>query len=262
MKAKGTDSILHFENVGLRRAGIDILSQIDWTVHAGQKWIVLGPNGAGKTVLISTAIGYLYPTSGRVRIFGQELGTFDIRKARSRIGYLSHRLSARLPEYLTALDVVMTGEFGALDPAWHNYTKSHKNRAYELLEQMNCQKTAGRFFADCSSGERQRIALARTLMPNPKLLLLDEPAAGLDLNGREDLIGSLSGLDKDLTCVLITHHTEEIPPDFSNLALLNNGKITASGPIQKTLSEDNLRRCFGRAFKLTHSNGRWWTQAV
>ena len=251
---------LGFSDVSLIRSGNAILSNFNWEVKAGERWVVLGPNGSGKTTLLSIAGGYLFPTSGKVHILGEKLGTFNIRKKRQHIGHLSSAVVKKIPSHITATEVVMSAQFGALSHLWHKYTDAHKERARELLSSLGCGELQERKFEDCSSGERQRISLARALMAEPQLLLLDEPTAGLDMGGREDLISSLQLLDSSLTCVLVVHKTEEIPENFTKILILNNGGIVAAGSTGKTLTEENLEKCFGRKFKLTFSDGRWWTQ--
>lgn len=254
--------ILRFEKVGFRRNQKSILKNITFSIKGGEKWVILGPNGSGKTTMLSIATGYLFPTTGSVEIFGQQLGRFNIQKSRDIFGYLSSALSQKIPKHTRALDVIMTAKYGALDPIWNTYTKADKKRAMNLLKSVGCADLAEKEFQQCSSGERQRIMLVRTLMTDPKILLLDEPASGLDLGGREELIANLTELSSELPCVLVTHHTEEIPPNFTNLILLRGGEIVASGEIGSTLTPENLFKSFGQKFEIQHSGGRWASKAV
>ncbi len=251
---------LDFKNVELTRSGKQILSNVSWQVGRGERWVVLGPNGSGKTTLLSLAGGWLFPTSGKVHILGRELGTFNVREKRRYIGHLSSALAKKIPDYMTAAEVVMSSRFGALSSLWHRYTDEHRARAVELLTSLGCEQLKDSRFENCSSGERQRILLARAIMPSPQLLLLDEPTAGLDMGGREDLLLSLQRLDRRLTCVLVVHKTEEIPEGFDNILMLRGGEVVACGEIRETLTEQSLEKCFARKFRLTFSDGRWWTQ--
>ena len=247
-------------DVGLARDERVILAGIDWTVADGERWVVLGPNGCGKTTLLRIASLYLHPSSGTVRVLGEELGRCDVRTLRTRIGVASQAFADLLRQDLTALDAVMTAKYAALEPWWHTYGTEDRERAVSLLDRLGVGWLAARRFGTLSSGERQRVQLARTLMADPALLLLDEPTAGLDLGGREDFVARLTDLAADTTMpatVLVTHHVEEIPRGFTHALLLRDGRIHASGPIAETLTAEALSSCLGLPVELVDDGGRY-----
>lgn len=240
--------------------GNEILRGIDWTVRHGDRWVVLGRNGCGKTTLMRIVSLYLHPSRGTVRVLGNELGRSDIRRARERIGWSSASFADMLRPQLTAVEIVMTARHAALEPWWHTYDDADRIRARSLLVRVGVGALADREFATFSSGERQRVLLARTLMNDPGLILLDEPTAALDLAGREELIATLDDLARDPTTppvVLVTHHVEEIPPAFTHVLLLHRGRVLAQGPLADTLTEANLGACFGLDVALERRDGRY-----
>ena len=240
--------------------GSEILRGIDWSVHSGERWVVLGRNGCGKTTLMRIVSLYLHPTRGTVNVLGNVLGRSDIRRARERIGWSSASFADMLRPQLSATEIVMTARNAALEPWWHTYSDDDRARARGLLERVGIGALADRAFATCSSGERQRVLLARTLMNDPGLILLDEPTAALDLAGREQLIVTLDDLAVDPTTppvVLVTHHVEEIPPAFTHVLLLHGGRALAQGPIEETLTEANLSACFGIDVAMERRDGRY-----
>ena len=240
--------------------GNEILRGIDWTVRQGDRWVVLGRNGCGKTTLMRIASLYLHPSRGTVRVLGNELGRSDIRRARESIGWSSASFADMLRPQLTAVEIVMTARHAALEPWWHTYDDADRIRARSLLGRVGAGALADREFATFSSGERQRVLLARTLMNDPALILLDEPTAALDLAGREELIAALDDLARDPSTppvVLVTHHVEEIPPAFTHVLLLHAGQVLAQGPLTDTLTEANLGACFGLDVTLERRDGRY-----
>ena len=257
---------LRFAGVSLRypdRAA-PALDRVDWVVAPHERWVVLGANGSGKTSLVRLAAGYEHPTSGTVDILGHRLGRVDVRLLRRRIGIASGALARKLRPTITALDAVMAARDAALETWWGEYGDADRAKAGELLDRMGCGHVAHQEVGVVSDGERQRIQLARTLMVDPELLLLDEPTAGLDLGGREALVERLAALAADPTSppiVQVTHHVEEIPPGFTHVLLLRAGSVLAAGPLATTLTADALDACFGVRVALEERGGRWfcWT---
>lgn len=259
-------TIMQLSEVTVRRDGRDLLADVTWEVRRGERWVVLGTNGAGKTTLLRVASLYLHPSAGTVTVLGERLGQTDVRQLRRRIGVCSQALADLLRADLSVSDVVLTGRTAALEPWWHTYTDADRREAAGLLERLGLPDFGRRRFGTLSSGERQRVQLARTLMGHPDLLLLDEPAAGLDLAAREDLVGRLAWLAADAAIaptVLVTHHLEEIPAGFTHALLLSGGRVLASGPIDEILVAPLLSDCFGVALAVARRDGRWsaWAKA-
>jgi iron complex transport system ATP-binding protein len=260
VSAAPIETSLRLTGVGLVRDGVVILDEVNWEVRPGERWIVLGANGSGKTSLIRIASLYLHPSSGTVEVLGRRLGRVDVRIHRQNIGVVSSSFADLLRPTITALDIVMTARHAALEPWWHEYSDDDRTRALALLERFGCGPMGGRPFAALSSGERQRVQLARTLMTDPGLLLLDEPTAGLDLAGREDLVGRLAALAADPATpatILVTHHVDEIPPGFGHLLLLRRGRVLAAGSLEDTLTAESLGECFDVDVVLERHHGRW-----
>lgn len=251
---------LALADVGLVRGESTILADVNWTVDDGERWIILGANGSGKTSLVRIAALYLHPSTGTVDVLGGRLGQIDVRRHRQRIGIVSASFADLLRPGLSALDVVMTAKHAALEPWWHTYEDADRARAHELLDRFGCDALAEHPFVTLSSGERQRVQLSRTLMTEPGLLLLDEPTAGLDLGGREDLVRRLAALAADPATpatVLVTHHVDEIPPGYDHVLLLRDGRVMAAGPIDDVLTSESLSACFGVSVTLERRNGRF-----
>jgi len=258
------DPVLSLRDVSLVRDDRTILDRITWQVRPGERWIVLGRNGCGKTTLLRIASLYLHPSSGTVTVLGEMLGHTDVRTLRTRIGVASAAFADQLRPGLTARDVVMTAKYAALEPWWHTYDDADRDRAVELLGRLHVAHLAPQTFATLSSGERQRVQLARTLMTDPGLLLLDEPTAGLDIVGREELVRALADLAHDADAppmVLVTHHVEEIPVGFTHVLLLKEGRVFAAGPIEDVLDADQLSACFDLPLVLDRLDGRWYARA-
>ena len=248
------------DRVRVRRGSTIILDDISFTVRIGERWLLLGPNGSGKSTLLRVAALYDHPTSGTVDVLGERLGRTDVRPLRARIGLASAAMADKLRPDLVAADAVMTARHGALEPWWHTYTDADRARARALLDQLRVGYAADQPFGTLSSGERQRVQLARMLMNDPGILLLDEPTAGLDLGGREDLVDALADLATGPSAppmALVTHHVEEIPPGFTHCLLLHAGRVMAMGSLADILDEPNLSRCFEHDLVLVHEDGRW-----
>lgn len=251
---------LRMVGVGFTRDKRPILADVDWEVSDGQRWVVLGANGSGKTTLLRIAALYEHPTAGTLEVLGRRLGRSDIRRLRHRVGFVSPALAQMLRPHLTAVDVVMTARHGALEPWWHDYSETDRSRAESLLERVGAAGLGDQAMATLSSGERQRVQIARSLMSDPGIMLLDEPASTLDLGGREMLVAGLAGLAADATgppLVLVTHRPEEIPAGFTHALLLREGGVHAQGPLERVLTSEALSDCFGLPLELEHRNGRW-----
>jgi iron complex transport system ATP-binding protein len=242
-----------------------ILTGIDWAVGPGEQWAVLGPNGAGKSTLLDIAAGMRHPSLGTVQILGETVGRVDLRALRERIGHVDVKTEDAFSPRRTALDVVLTGATGTIQVLEERLEAADRERAAQLLEQFGCAAVAEHSFASCSQGERRRILLARALMRRPPLLLLDEPADGLDLPGREALLAALAvlaGEDLAPAVVLVTHHLEELPPTITHALLLADGRASASGPASEVLAGEPLSACFGVPVSVSRADGRWAARAT
>ena len=256
---------LELRGVGLDRDGARLLDGIDWLVEPGQRWVVLGPNGSGKTTLLRVASMYAHPSRGRVTVDGEALGTTDVRALRTRIGLASPAFGDLLRPQLTATEVVMTARHAALEPWWHAYDDADRERALALLDRFGVLHGADRAVATLSSGERQRVLLARAFAGDPVLVLLDEPTAGLDVGGREDLVRRLASDATDRSgpaTVLVTHHLEEIPAGTTHALLLSGGRVAAQGSIDDVLKAPALSGAFGLPLQVTRRGERWTAWAA
>ena len=251
---------LELTGVRFVRDGRTILDGIDWRVRAGERWVVVGPNGSGKTSLCRLASLYVHPSAGIVSVLGQRMGRCDVRALRARVGVTSQALADLMRAELRAADIVLTGRHAALTPWWHDYDGTDRARAASLLARVGCAHLAGARYGTLSAGERQRVLLARALVNDPSFLVLDEPTAGLDLAGREQLVALLSEVAAPGTgaVVLVTHHVDEIPPGFTHVLMLAGGRAVAQGPLAATLTAERLSACFGLPLRLARQDGRWW----
>jgi len=255
-----TDLVVRMDGVTVRRGPVTLLDSVDWRVELDERWVVLGPNGAGKTTLLRLAGAELHPTEGAVHLLGERLGRTDVFELRPRIGFCSAALAARIPGDERVSDLVLSAGYAVLGRWREGYQSLDTERADALLDLMGVAELAGRRFGTLSEGERKRVLIARGLMTDPELLLLDEPAAGLDLGGREDLLAGLTALAADPDApviVLVTHHVEEIPPGFSSALLMRDGTVVAQGLLDHVLTEANLATTFGGDFELRHDAGRF-----
>jgi iron complex transport system ATP-binding protein len=256
--------LLRFCHVDLDRPSTSVLRDVNWEVGPGQRWAVLGPNGSGKTTLMQLASGYLHPTRGTVDILGQRLGRTDVRALRERLAMVSASIARMVVPWLAAREVVVSARHGALEPWWHTYSSAERDKAAALLAHAGFEHVSERPFGQLSEGERQQVLLARALMADPELLLLDEPCAGLDMGGRERLVARLGALAADPGApptVLVTHHVEEIPSGFTHVLLLNGGQILAAGPASEAMTAASLSACFGVPLRLRYEEGRWTSRA-
>ena len=254
------DAVLEFADVTVRRGQATLIDGIDWTVEEDERWVILGPNGAGKTTLLQVAAALIHPTAGVAGILGDVLGTVDVFDLRPRIGLTSAALADRIPRQEMVRDVVVSASYSVIGRWREHYDELDHERAAELLVEVGAGHLLERTFGTLSEGERKRVQIARALMTDPELLLLDEPAAGLDLGGREDLVSTLSVLAMDEmspATVLVSHHVEEIPPGFTHAMLLRQGRVVAAGPLEHVLTEEIVSTTFGMPLQLVHEDGRW-----
>ena len=261
---QATGDVIAMQGVGVMRDGATLLDYVDWTVDQDQRWVVLGPNGAGKTTLLRIASTRLFPTRGTVDILGERLGRVDVFELRPRIGLSSAALGERIPAREKVRDVVLTASYGMVGRWRERYDIHDEVRADHVLRQVGCTHLADRTYGTLSEGERKRAQIARALMTDPEMLLLDEPAAGLDLGGREDLVARLAAIAADPgapTTVLVTHHVEEIPVGFTHALLLRGGRVVTAGPLQESMTEQALSHTFGIALRLDYRDGRFAARA-
>ncbi len=252
--------VLDLQGVTVRRGTSTILDSVSWTVREGERWVVLGRNGAGKTTLLQVAAGRMHPTAGTADLLGARLGRVDVFELRPRIGLASAALADLIPYGEKVLDVVRTAVYGVTGRWRESYEQVDDSRAGDLLSAFGVAPLADRRYGTLSEGERKRVQIARALMSDPELLLLDEPTAGLDLGGREELVGALSELASDPrspVLVLVTHHVEEIPPGFTHIALLKDGRVQAAGPIPDVLTPGTLSEVFDLPLEVEQRDGRW-----
>lgn len=263
--SRSSESVVELRDIEVIIDRRRIVGPLDWTIHPGHRWVLLGPNGCGKTTLLRVLGFMLHPSKGSVRVLDVTLGRTDLRPHRNRIGVVSAAVAASLRPTLIARDAVMTALRGALEPWWHEYTTDDDRAARAALARMGIDDLADHELGTLSSGERQRVLLARALYGAAGLLLLDEPMAGLDLAAREDLVARLGRLAGDPTTppiVLVTHHVDEIPPGFTHALLLRDGTVAAAGPLDEVLTAASLSATFGTALLLERRHGRWWSIAT
>lgn len=262
---KGMVAVAELAGVSVRRGRNTLLDNVDFLVDEGQRWVIIGPNGAGKTTLLQLLSTQMHPTTGVVTVLGEYLGAVDVFELRPRIGLSSSALAQRIPGREKVRDVVVSAAYGVLGRWREGYDDLDYARAQDLLTTVHAADLAERTYGTLSNGERKRVEIARALMTDPELLLLDEPGSGLDLAGRERLVATLTELcaDPDApTTVLVTHHVEEIPAGISHVLLLSRGAVVAAGPIAETLTSENLTTAFGLPLQIESVDGRWTARAA
>jgi iron complex transport system ATP-binding protein len=260
-----TGEVLQLHGVGVRRDGAALLRNIDWTVGENERWVIIGPNGAGKTTLLQVAATTLHPSDGTVSVLGERLGETDVFDLRPRIGFTSAAVAEKVPANEKVIDLVLTGSYAIIGRWKEEYDSTDLTRAVELLDALGCASLIRRRFSTLSEGERKRVLIARALMPDPELLLLDEPAAGLDLGGRENLLARLGRLADDPmapSMVLVTHHVEEVPEGFTHALLLRRGSVVAMGKVDEVFTSRHLTKCFGLPLTVERQDGRWYARAA
>jgi len=258
-------AVVELAGVTIVRGDSRLVDGIDWTIDEADRWVVIGPNGAGKTTLLQVLAAQLHPTSGVAGLLGEVLGAVDVFELRPRIGLTSAALADRLPKSERVSDVVVSASYAVLGRWIEEYDELDHERAAALLTELGIGHLADRTFGTLSEGERKRVQIARALMTDPELMLMDEPAAGLDLTGREQLVRSLSAIATAVgapAMVLVTHHVEEIPPGFTHALLLKQGRIVAAGPMDEALTAENLSETFDLALTLKQEDGRYTARAL
>ncbi|WP_424448062.1 ABC transporter ATP-binding protein [Microbacterium arborescens] len=257
--------VLEFSDVVVRRNARNIVDRVDWSVTDDQRWVVLGPNGAGKTTVLQLAASLLHPTSGTVEILEERLGRTDVFELRPRIGFASSAMARRIPAEETVLDVVLTAAYAVTGRWREDYEDIDERRAMRVLAEWKLDGLAERTFGTLSDGEQKRVQIARAVMTDPELLLLDEPTASLDLGAREELLALLGGYAQAPTTpamIMVTHHVEEIPVGFTHVLLLREGRLVAAGPLADALTAESLTETFGLPISLTEEDGRYAARAA
>lgn len=257
--------VLELVDVSVVREGRALVDQVSWSISEGERWVILGPNGAGKTTLLQVASTYLFPSTGNAAILGEKLGSVDVFELRQRIGLAGASMIDKLPGDQTVLQTVLTAAYGMTAGWREQYETTDEQRALALLDRLGMADFTTRKFGTLSEGERKRTLIARALMTDPELLLLDEPAAGLDLGGREDLVRRLGALAQDAyapAMAMVTHHVEEIAPGFTHVLMIRQGKVLTAGPIDTELTARNLSLCFGLPLTLERHGDRWSAQGL
>ncbi len=252
--------VLKFSDVSVVRDGNAILDRVNWSVDDSERWVILGPNGAGKTTLLQLAAAQIHPTSGKVRILDEKLGKADVFELRPRIGFASTALARRVPGDEEVLNVVLTAAYSVTGRWNENYEEIDERRAQRVLAEWKLSPFEKRRFGELSDGEQKRVQIARAVMTDPELLLLDEPAASLDLGAREELLQLLSGYasaPQAPAIVMVTHHVEEIPRGFTHALLLAHGRITAAGVVSEVLTSEKLTETFGLPLLVSNDDGRF-----
>lgn len=257
------ERVVNLQNVTVHRGGKNILAKINWQVQAHERWVIMGPNGAGKTTLMQICTGFLHPTSGTAEILGQQLGRTDVRELRTRIGLSSAALNNYLPLDETVFNTVLTAAYAVTGRWRERYDEIDYARTRQLLNDWGLSGFEERLIGTLSEGERKRTHIARALMSDPEILILDEPAAGLDVAGREDLVSRLANLagNPESPClILVTHHVEEIPPNFSHALLLSDGQVSAMGNVHDVIRSEPMSNAFKTPLDVEFGDDRWYAR--
>ncbi|MEU2030240.1 ABC transporter ATP-binding protein [Nocardia amamiensis] len=257
------DLLIDFTDVTVRRSGHTLVGPVSWQVELDERWVILGPNGAGKTSLLRMAAAEMHPTAGIAHLLGERIGKVDVSELRPRIGLSSAAVASRVPLDEKVSDLVVSAGYAVLGRWRERYDDLDTDRAIDMLESLGAEHLSDRTYGTLSEGERKRVLIARALMTDPELLLLDEPAAGLDLGGREELVERLGDLAADPDApaiVLVTHHVEEIPPGFTHGLLLNEGAVVAQGLLSDVLTAENLSDAFRQSIALDRVDGRYFAR--
>jgi len=263
VEAADPDLLIDFAKITLQRGGRTLVGPVTWSVELDERWVVIGPNGAGKTSLLRIAAAMEHPSSGTAYVLGERLGRVDMAELRARVGLSSSALSQRVPDDEVVRDLVVSAGYAVLGRWRERYDEMDYNQALDMLESVGAEHLAERVYGTLSEGERKRVLIARSLMTDPELLLLDEPAAGLDLGGREELVARLGDLAADPdspAMVLVTHHVEEIPPGFLHCLILSEGNVLDSGLLTDVLTGENLSKAFGQSIALEVTDGRYFAR--
>ncbi|MFP5416864.1 MAG: ABC transporter ATP-binding protein [Actinomycetes bacterium] len=258
-------AVVELVDVSVVRGGATLLDKVSWTIDEADRWVVIGPNGVGKTTLLQVLSANLHPTTGLVSILDEVLGAVDVFELRPRIGVTSAALADRIPRSEAVGNVIVSAGYAVVGRWREEYDVADFRRAAQLMKQLRVERLGKRTFGTLSEGERKRVQIARALMTDPELLLLDEPAAGLDLTGREALVQTLGDIVADEAApatVLVTHHLEEIPPGITHALLLKQGSVVAAGPIADVLTDERLSETFDLPLRVVHSEGRWSARAI
>ena len=258
-------NVLHLTDVSVIRDGAPILDSVNWSVDDDQRWVILGPNGAGKTTLLQIAAALIHPSSGSAVVLDEPIGRTDLFELRPRIGFASTAMARRVPANEKVLDVVMTAAYSVTGRWTEEYEAIDERRAQRVLGEWKLDTLAGRKFGTLSDGEQKRVQIARSIMTDPEVLLLDEPAASLDLGAREELLQLLGGYASESgspAIIMVTHHVEEIPRGFTHVLLLSGGRIVSAGPIADALTAEALTETFGLSIELSETDGRFSARAI
>lgn len=258
-------TVASLDSVSFVREGRSILRDISWTIDDSERWVIVGPNGAGKTTLLGMLASFVYPTSGTVTILGEVMGATDVFEMRPRVGFASSDMARRIPDNETVIDAILTAAWGVTGRWVEEYDELDIRRARRVLAEWRLESLENNFVGTLSDGERKRVQIARAVMTDPELLLLDEPAGSLDVGAREDVIEMLDHFSSEPSSpamVMVTHHVEEIPSGFTHLLVIAGGEIIAQGPIAEVLTGETMSEAFGRPLSITHNNGRFQATAL